>query len=103
MAELNAALAELGELHNDMGLLDTDLVNAAKTEILKQAFPNRQLSFCTAKYQVLTDREAPRALPGLAIYQFFSEDFLTAARSFRTTSKMPSSAVWLHHQGQGLE
>ena len=35
------ALKELGELHQDIVVLDADLANATKTEIFKKAFPER--------------------------------------------------------------
>ena len=35
------ALKELGELHDDVVVLDADLANATKTEIFKKAFPDR--------------------------------------------------------------
>ena len=35
------ALKELGELHDDIMVLDADLANATKTDIFKKAFPDR--------------------------------------------------------------
>jgi len=35
------ALKELGQLHNDVVVLDADLANATKTDIFKKAFPDR--------------------------------------------------------------
>ena len=35
------ALKELGQLHDDVVVLDADLANATKTEIFKKAFPDR--------------------------------------------------------------
>ena len=35
------ALKELGQLHDDIVVLDADLANATKTEIFKKALPDR--------------------------------------------------------------
>ena len=48
------ALVELGQLHDDIVVLDADLAGATKTGVFKKAFPDRHLNFGIAEGNMMS-------------------------------------------------